>query len=54
MFDPKTVADLADFEDANRSAVGIAAVIVNGVPNVRDGALIPEAAPGEVIRREVN
>ena len=53
VFDPATVADRSTFEDANQAAVGIAAVIVNGVPIVRDGALIPEAAPGEAIRREV-
>ncbi|MEO1733024.1 MAG: amidohydrolase family protein [Pseudomonadota bacterium] len=53
VFDPATVADLATFEDANKAAVGVQTVLVNGKLVVRNSALILNAAPGEAIRRDV-
>ncbi|WP_419780300.1 amidohydrolase family protein [Maridesulfovibrio sp.] len=53
VFDPETVADKATYEDPNHAAVGVQAVIVNGLPIVADGKLITDAAPGKPIRRQV-
>jgi N-acyl-D-amino-acid deacylase len=50
LFDPDAVCDRATFEDPVRTSVGIAHVIVNGVPVLRDG--VPtDARPGRALRR---
>lgn len=40
VFDPATVSDTATFENPFQYPVGIAAVLVNGVPALRDGARV--------------
>jgi N-acyl-D-aspartate/D-glutamate deacylase len=50
VFDPATVTDRATFEAPQQPPVGIAAVVVNGVPVVLDGEPTG-AAPGRVLRR---
>lgn len=40
VFDPATVADTATFENPFQYPVGIAAVVVNGTPALRDGARV--------------
>ncbi|NDW45649.1 amidohydrolase family protein [Ruegeria sp. PrR005] len=52
VFDPKTVADRATFENANQPAVGVQTVLVNGGFVVRDGSLLLDAPHGQPIRRE--
>ncbi len=52
VFDPETVADRATFEDPYQASVGIAHVLVAGEPVLRDGALVPDAAPGQPLRAE--
>lgn len=50
LFDPATVCDRATFEAPVQTSVGIAAVIVNGTPVLRDG--VPTGArPGRGLRR---
>lgn len=51
VFDPKTIADKATYENANQPAVGVQTLLVNGVPIVAQGALLKDAAPGQPIRR---
>jgi dihydroorotase/N-acyl-D-amino-acid deacylase len=51
VFDPATVCDAATFEAPKRLAVGVAHVIVNGVPVLRNGE--PTGAlPGRALRRD--
>lgn len=50
IFDPASVADRADFGDADRPSVGFVHVIVNGVPVVRNARLVTTAFPGQPIR----
>jgi N-acyl-D-glutamate deacylase len=52
VFDPKTVADKATFENANQPAVGVQTVLVNGGFAVRDGQMVLDAAHGQPIRRQ--
>ena len=54
VFDPDTVADMATFENANQPATGVLTVLVNGVPVVYEGELVPDAFPGRAIRRQPN
>jgi len=49
VFDPLTVLDCATFEKPHVTSVGIAHVLVNGVPVVRDGQ-VTGATPGRVLR----
>jgi N-acyl-D-amino-acid deacylase len=50
IFDAATVCDRATFEEPVQTSVGIAHVVVNGVPVVRDG--VPTGArPGRALRR---
>jgi N-acyl-D-glutamate deacylase len=44
---------MATYDKPAQPAVGVQTVIVNGGLVVRDGALIPDAAHGQAIRREV-
>jgi N-acyl-D-amino-acid deacylase len=50
VFDPDTVADYATYDAPHRYAGGVAHVIVNGVPQVRDGTFTGVAA-GRTLRR---
>ncbi len=49
VFDPLTIADRATFEDPHQYAVGVAHVLVNGVPVLKDGEHTG-AFPGRVVR----
>ncbi|HJU86608.1 MAG TPA: D-aminoacylase [Gemmatimonadota bacterium] len=51
VFDPETVCDRATFETPKRLAVGVAHVIVNGEPVLRDGDPTDEL-PGRGLRHE--
>ena len=51
IFDPKTVIDMADFENPTQAAAGIDSVFVNGRAVWRDGAAT-DARPGRAIRRQ--
>jgi N-acyl-D-amino-acid deacylase len=50
VFDPDTVADYATYDAPHRYARGVAHVIVNGVPEIRDGTVNGKAA-GRALRR---
>lgn len=50
VFDAERVVDVATYADPHRYALGMAHVLVNGVPVVRDGALTA-ATPGRRLRR---
>ncbi|MEZ0446500.1 N-acyl-D-amino-acid deacylase family protein [Cellulomonas sp. ICMP 17802] len=47
--DPATVADLATYEEPRRLATGVHAVLVDGVPTLRDGRFT-DALPGRPVR----
>jgi N-acyl-D-amino-acid deacylase len=49
VFDPEQIRDLATFEHPNQLAVGMAYVLVNGVPVIADGKAT-DALPGKVLR----
>ena len=49
IFDPKTIGDVATFDDPQRYATGVAHVFVNGVQVIRDGEHTG-AKPGQVVR----
>jgi dihydroorotase len=49
VFDPKTIADEATFEDPMRASEGIHYVLVNGVVVVNDGAVAKSVMPGHPI-----
>lgn len=49
VFDPKTIADHATFEEPRRFATGVQHVFVNGVAVIRDGQHTG-AKPGQVVR----
>lgn len=51
VFDPETVSDRANYENANQPAVGVQTVLVNGGFVVQDGALVLDAPHGQPIRR---
>jgi N-acyl-D-amino-acid deacylase len=51
VFDPATIADHATYDRPHRYASGVAHVIVNGVPEVRDGRFSGKVA-GRALRRE--
>jgi N-acyl-D-amino-acid deacylase len=50
VFDPEVIADHATYDRPHRYATGVAHVLVNGVPQVRDGACCGHAA-GRARRR---
>jgi N-acyl-D-aspartate/D-glutamate deacylase len=50
IFDPETVEDRATYREPALPAVGFRHVLVNGVPVVRDGAVVEGTAPGKGIR----
>ncbi len=49
IFNPKTIADRATFEDSHQYAVGMRHVLVNGVPVLRNGEHTGDK-PGRVVR----
>ncbi|MBZ5615441.1 MAG: D-aminoacylase [Acidobacteriia bacterium] len=49
VFDPKTVRDVATYDDPNRLSEGMEYVLVNGVPVIEEGKMIG-ALPGKVLR----
>jgi N-acyl-D-amino-acid deacylase len=49
VFDPEQIRDLATFENPNQLSVGMAYVLVNGVPVIADGKAT-DALPGKVLR----
>jgi len=51
VFDPARVIDKATFEQPAQYSEGIAYVLVNGVPVVREGRIIESVFPGRGIRR---
>jgi len=53
VFNPETISDVGTYQEPNRPAVGVQALIVNGVPVVAEGELVVDAAPGQPIRRTV-
>jgi N-acyl-D-aspartate/D-glutamate deacylase len=50
VFDPATIADRATFDSPYEPPIGVAAVVVNGMPVVLDGEPTG-ATPGRVLRR---
>lgn len=50
VFDPKTIRDVSTYEDPHHFSEGISAVLVNGTPVLKDGAMTA-ALPGRVLRR---
>jgi N-acyl-D-glutamate deacylase len=53
VFDPATIRDVGTYEKPNQPAEGVQSLLVNGELVVADGKLIPDAAPGQPIRRIV-
>jgi N-acyl-D-aspartate/D-glutamate deacylase len=53
IFDAERVLDRATFEDPGKYSEGIAYVLVNGVPVVKDGQLQPGVSPGRAVRAPV-
>jgi N-acyl-D-aspartate/D-glutamate deacylase len=51
LFDPRSVADTADFGAAPTPPVGMELVVVNGVVMVEHGAITSERRPGRVLLR---
>lgn len=49
ILDPATILDLNSFEDPARFPSGIAHVLVNGTPVLRDGVQLDAARPGRVL-----
>lgn len=52
VFNPQTVRDVSTYEDPHHFSEGVAHVIVNGTPVLRDGKMT-EALPGKVLRHGV-
>lgn len=46
VFDPQAITDTSTYQASTSPSVGIAHVLVNGVPVVRDGHLVLDAYPG--------
>jgi N-acyl-D-glutamate deacylase len=53
VFDPEAIRDVGTYEKPNQPAEGVQSVLVNGELIVAQGELIPDAAPGQPIRRAV-
>jgi N-acyl-D-amino-acid deacylase len=53
VFDPRTIADQATYENPHQFATGVRDVFVNGTAVVRDGAPLPFTrglAPGRALK----
>ena len=46
IFDPTTIADRATYRQPFQPSAGITHVLVNGIPVVRDGEVVPDRFPG--------
>ena len=46
VFDPATIADRATYRQPFQPSTGITHVLVNGIPVVRDGEVVPDRFPG--------
>lgn len=53
VFDPNTVIDKATYQEPAAAAVGFRHVLVNGVPVVKDGAVVDGVFPGQAARAPV-
>ena len=53
VFDAARVIDRATYEEPAQYSTGIVHVLVNGIPVVRGGALVPGVAPGSAVRRPI-
>ena len=53
IFDPIRVIDRATFEEPMKYSDGIQFVLVNGVPVIRDGKVVPDVLPGRPMRAPV-
>ena len=51
VFDPARVIDRATYERPKQAPDGIPFVLVNGIPVVRNGNVVPNVTPGVAIRR---
>ncbi len=51
IFDPATVSDQATFEEPALPSAGIAHLLVNGIPVIRDGTLLEGVNAGQPVRR---
>jgi N-acyl-D-aspartate/D-glutamate deacylase len=52
LFDPGAVTDRATYPNPTTPSSGVRHLLVNGVPVIRDGELLPDAYPGEPLRGE--
>jgi N-acyl-D-aspartate/D-glutamate deacylase len=52
VFDPASVSDQATFEEPATPSAGIAHLLANGVPVIRDGKLLEGVNAGQPIRRQ--
>lgn len=53
IFDPLSVKDTGTYETGPRFALGIAYVVVNGVPVVSQGATVPDTFPGRAVQGRI-
>src|SRR5690606_12953552 len=51
IFDPATVSDRATFAEPALPSAGIAHLLVNGIPVIRDGTLLEGVNAGQPVRR---
>ena len=51
IFDPARIIDRATYEKPDQPSEGIVHVLVNGLPVVRNSALVAGVTPGQAIRR---
>jgi cytosine/adenosine deaminase-related metal-dependent hydrolase len=52
VLDPEGITDLATYLDPTRPAAGVRHLLVAGTAVVRDGAIVPDAFPGQPVRAE--
>jgi len=52
IFDPKTIANRATYENPTKTATGVQTLLVSGQLVIENGTLNQEVAPGKAIRRE--
>ena len=53
VFDPASIIDKSTYEEPLQYSEGIAFVLVNGVPVVKNGQLVPDAKPGRPARAPI-